>query len=274
MMNQAAQSAEFNKSLSQSRSYRSKGLEDVWNKAREPVVSTPQPQTVDVDAARKGPSSPHYIGDSSAVHPPSMLPAQQTPSHMAAQHYQMAQNPNQSPIRQSSMQASLRDSGYPAQPGLQRAPSNLGPSHGQQSPSQQASQFNFSSMAQQQAWGGPPNQPQASPSLSKIPTPQFSPSLQANPQQIPSPVHSNHPGQSPHQPQQIHPSQLHQPSPGQQMLSSGLQGGMPNYQTMGPTRQLYGNPGQQYLQQVTQAGGIPGWATSQPQSTQGGWSTY
>ena len=279
IMTQAAQSAEFNKSLSQSRSFRGKGLEDMWHKNREPAVSTPQAQTVDpigATTSSKPLSSPHYAGEApSSV----MLPNQQSHSP-----YGLSQNPNHSPIhRQNSLQTSLRDSSqYPAPPNLQRASPGLSVSHGQPSPGHQSNPYNYSSsLNQQQVWGGPPPQPHVSPALSRMSAQQFSPSLQ-NPsgQQIPSPVQSHHPSQSPHPPQQIHPSQMHhQPPASGQVFPSGvpgIQGGLPSYQGMGGSRPMYpaSQSQQQYMQQVTQAGGIQGWPASQPQSTQGAWSTY
>jgi Chromatin remodelling complex Rsc7/Swp82 subunit len=300
IMSQAAQTAEFNKSLNRSRSYRSKGLEEIWNKPREPAVSTPQSQAAEPvaggTAASQPYTSPRFAGSEiTSTHPPSLLPQQQshhpTPTHMNAPSYTLPQNPIQSPIRrQNSMQASMRDPNqYQPQQGLHRSSSSVSLGHGQQTPGHQQNHYGYpSSSHQQQIWGGPPPQPQASPGLNRMQTPQFSPSLQSQQaQQMASPVQSHHASQSPHPPQQMHPSQMlhHQSSAGnlsgQQLYGSGLpgmQGGQPGYPTMGGGRQMYpgGQNQQQYMQQQSQQsqhGGMQGWpAVSQGQ--QGGWSTY
>lgn len=299
IMNQAAQSAEFNKSLTRSRSYRSKGLEDFWSKPREPPATTPQPEApepvIGGTATSQPYSSPRFAGgDVPSNHPTSLLaqqPHHPAPTHMSAPPYPLSQNPVQSPVqRQSSIQPSMQDPGqYPSQQGGHRTSANASLSHGQQTPTHQQTPYGFSSSSHhQQLWGGPPPQPQISPNLNRTHTPQFSPPLQNPPgQQMPSPVQSHHHSQSPHPPQQLHPSQiLHHPAsagnlPSQQMYTSGLQGmqgGQPGYQGMGGTRQMYpsGQTQQQYLQhqsQQSQPGSMQGWpAVSQGQ--QGGWSTY
>jgi Chromatin remodelling complex Rsc7/Swp82 subunit len=301
IMNQAAQAAEFNKSLNRSRSYRSKGLQEFWNKPREPAATTPQTQSAEpvaTDTAASQPyASPRFAGsDIPSNHPPSLVPQQShhpTPTHMNAPSYALPQNSIQSPIRRlNSMQASMRDpSQYQSQQGLHRASPNVSLGHGHQTPSHQPSPFGYPSSSHQQQpplWGGPPPQPQASPGLSRMHTPQFSPPIQnTQGQQMPSPVQSHHPSQSPHPPQQMHPSQIlqHHSSassmPGQQSYGSGLpgmQGGQPGYQGMGGARQMYpgGQNPPQYMQQHSQQphpGGMQGWpAVSQGQ--QGGWSGY
>jgi Chromatin remodelling complex Rsc7/Swp82 subunit len=298
ILNQAAQSAEFNKTLNRSRSYRGKGLEDYWNKPREPTATTPQPQAAEPVAGGTATSqpytSPRFAGSDTPSHQPSLLPQQShhpTVSHMNAPSYNLPQNAIQSPIhRQNSIQGSMRDpSQYAPQQGLHRSSSNASLGHGQQAPSHQQNPYGYpSSSHQQQMWGGPPPQPQASPSMNRIHTPQFSPSLQnSQGQQMPSPVQSHHAGQSPHPPQQMHPSQMlhHQSStgslPGQQMYASGLpgmQGGQPGYQAIGGSRQMYpgGQTQQQYMQQQSQhgqPGGMQGWPAV-TQGQQGGWSGY
>jgi Chromatin remodelling complex Rsc7/Swp82 subunit len=300
IMNQAAQTVELNKSLNRSRSYRSKGLEEFWNKPREPSVTTPQPQASEPVAGGVASSqpytSPRFAGsDGPSNHGSSLLPQQSshhpTPTHMNAPSYGLPQNPIQSPVhRQNNIQASLRDpSQYQPQQSLHRSSSNVSLGHGQQTPSHQQSSYSYpSSSQQQQIWGGPPPQHQASPGLNRMHAPQFSPSLQNPPgQQIPSPVQSHHPSQSPHPPPQMHPSQMlhHQSSagnlPSQQIYGGGLpgmQGGQPSYQAMGGSRQMYpgGQNQQQYMQQQSQQGqpgAMPGWPAV-TQGQQGGWSSY
>ena len=300
IMNQAAQTAEFNKSLNRSRGFRSKGLEDHWNKPREPAILTPQSQAAEPVAgstvASQPYTSPRFGGsDIISTHPPNLLPQQQshhpTPPHMNASSYTLPQNPSQSPIhRQNSMQASMRDpSQYQPQQNLHRSSSSASLGHGQQTPSHQQSPYGYpSSSHQQQIWGGPPPQPQASPVLNRMHTSQYSPSLQSQQaQQMPSPVQSHHASQSPHPPQQIHPSQmLHQQSgtsnlSSQHMYGGGLpamQGSQPGYPVIGAGRQMYpgGQNQQQYMPQQSQQsqhGGMQGWPAV-TQGQQGGWSTY
>ncbi|KAF7504877.1 hypothetical protein GJ744_001675 [Endocarpon pusillum] len=299
IMSQAAQSAEFNKSVNRLRVYRSKGLEDFWNKPRELIATTPQPQAAEAVAGSTTASQPYTsprfsTSDVPSSHPPSLMPQQShhpTPSLTNASSYSLQQNAGQSPVhRQSSLQASMRESNqYQQPPGLHRSSSNVSLPHGQQTSGHQQNPYGYpSSSHQQQMWGGPPPQPQASPGLNRLHNPQYSPSLQ-NPQgqQMSSPVQSHHASQSPHPPHQMHPSQTihHQSStaslPGQQMYATGLpgiQGGQPGYQSMGGARQMYpGGPNQQqYMQQQnqqSQTSGMQGWpAVTQGQG--GGWSSY
>ncbi len=298
IMNQAAQTAEFNKSLNRSRSYRSKGLEDYWNKPREPAATIPQPQSAEPvaggTAASQPYTSPRFAGrEVPSNQPPSLLPQQShhpTPTHMSAPSYPLPQSSIQSPIhRQNNVQAMRDQHQYQPRQALHRSSSNVSLSHGQQTSNHQQNPYGYpSSSHQSQMWGGPPPQPQASPGLNRIQTPQFSSNLH-NPQgqQMPSPVQSHHASQSPLPPQQMHPSQMlhHQSStgslPGPQMYTSGLpgmQGGQPGYQAIAGTRQMYpaGQTPQQYMQQQSQqgqAGEMQGWPAV-TQGQQGAWSGY
>jgi Chromatin remodelling complex Rsc7/Swp82 subunit len=274
MMNQAAQTAEFNKSLNITRGYRTKALEDFWHKPREPATTTPQAPAAETSAgtATSQPyTSPRFSGsDIPSSHAPGVLPQQShhsMPSHMNAPPYNLPQNTAQSPIhRRNSIQASMRDSNqYQPQPGIHRSSSNISLSHSQQTPTHQQSPYGYSpSSHQQQMWGAPPPQPQASPRLNRLHTPQYSPSLQtAQGQQMPSPVQAHHAAnQSPHSQQQMHPTQQmlhhHQSTTGtQQMYTAGLPGmqaAQPTYPTMASSRQMYPAPPnqQQYIQQQQQ----------------------
>ena len=259
IMNHAAQTADFNKSLNQSRSYRGKGLDEHWSRPREPTAapatapvppsqqSTTEPAPAATATSQSAYTSPRFAASSntSQVHAPPLLPQQSshhpTPPLPAPPAQPTLNNPAygtpqaqmHSPAhRQNSLQSSMRDPNQYQPQGLQRPSSSASLSQEQQTssgPSHNPYAYPTSSH-QQHVWGAPPPQPHASPAMNRMQTPQFSPSLtHASGQQMPSPVQTHHQSSSPHPPQQMHPSQMlpqHTAGagslPGQQVYNNAL----------------------------------------------------
>lgn len=271
ILNQAQHTAEFSRVLNQQRGYRSKALEDHWNRPREVPVSTPQHQpagqTDSSAAVTQSLQSPQLA--SSGMMNPSQQPvmSHHQPQMMAPQAYSQQphqQNPMaQSPIR--GMPQSIR----PDQ--LHHRSSNI--SLGSTSSGGQPSSYGYPPQAQQM-WGGPPPQPQQSPlSASHHGIPQYS--TQVHHQQP-------HQSQSPHHP----PPQLHhQQSSGSMAGGMGYTGmpggGMPGAGYSMGARGMYpiSQGQQQFMPQASaaqQPGGMQGWTGPPPpqQSPHGGWSGY
>lgn len=304
ILNQATHTAEFNKILTSQRNYRQKGLDDFFSKQRDPPASTAQSQPGQIEATTsvaqplQSPrlSTAGVLGSTPAQ--PNMMPqAQMMPSQAGFQPPTMHQ---QATVAQSPIRAMP-----PVRPDLmhQRTNPALAPQVGPYGfPSQQ--------QHQQQVWGQPPPQPQASP-LSSNPQgiPQYPSQLQQQQpgsqpqqpqhQQSPSPLTHNlqhqHPSQSPRN--QVRPSvpqmpqsfAMHHPQTPQQqsMASMGFPGGTNPYPGMAG-RGLYPSQhapaGQQFMPGTPQQPGMgmgmnpamPGWPGQpmQPGHPQPGWSTY
>lgn len=261
ILNQAQQTADFNKALTQQRAARTKYMEDVWSKSRESpiahaqphgVVSTDQNQTGTSQASPQPASTGFYSTDS--------------PSSMSAQHRALPQTYPQ----QSHQQSPLGHSP------LRSVPGSIRPEHMHQrsighssSPGSSLHGGNPYGISHQSHMWPPPPQPLQSPLSHAQPThhalPQYSPHAQQH---------------SPHQ-QPSHQGSLHQT--GSQLPGTSLQyqGGLSNMGSSGyPSsagRSLYqvGAGSQQYIHPSTSSSqpSLQGWAPPQ-QNTHGsqGWA--
>ena len=288
IMNQAAHTAEFNKTVNQQRGFRHSMLEDYWHKPHDAPVTTPQSQPVEtVPAAVKQSASPRFTSDiapsQSALqhqHRDASVPQMNPPAF----HHQ--QSLTHSPLRQSSIQPNqLRDPSQFQHPShLARSSSGLAMSQTPQlHPYQNFQQHNPLHQGQQM-WGNPPPQPQQSPVMNRMHTPHFSPSL--GHQQVghsSSPVPGQHqPSPSPHPPQ-MQPPQLinHQSSTGSmhgQQMYAGTQVMQPQagFAGMGQ-RPMYpmggqGQSGGHFMPQ--QQPGMSGWPSGGQGQQQAGWPGY
>ncbi|KAF2496050.1 hypothetical protein BU16DRAFT_365211 [Lophium mytilinum] len=259
ILNQAAQTAEFNKQLGAQRSNRERYLNDYWKRPHEGPIDSPHRQgTVDGDGipqVSQAVASPHMSSSVTAVgagqhnmvaHTPQSQSQMMTPQSYSQQPH--PQNPMvQSPIR--AMHQPLRpDQMHHRSPSIGMGPgAHSQPGYG---------------YSQGQMW--PPGQPQPSPL-----------SQHHNMQQYAQ--QSQHPQQSPlHAPPQLHHSQ-----------SSGSMHGTPmqQYATMGqmggqgyPMGRNPYNPSpspQQFMHQSTaaQQPGMQGWAPAPP-GPQQGWQAF
>lgn len=269
IMNQAAHTADVNKTINQQRIIRSRGLEEHWTKKRETPASTPkQPSGEPSPAEHQSLQSPSMTSSSmpnpgqptTYPHQPAqvMSPTYSHPTHHTSN--PLIQSPvRQQPIRSDSIHG--RSTGLPY--GQSGAPQ--GSPYGYQQPSN--------------LWGQPPPQPHQSPLTLHPGLPQYSPS---------SHQHPLHPSPSSHQPPQLQHSQSSSSMHGSGMGYSGMSGmGPTSYSSTGSQRSMYPQPGQpphQYMQQTTagQQAGMQGWAPAppppppqQPGQNQGqGWPGY
>jgi hypothetical protein len=276
IMNQAAQTAEFNKQLEQQRKSRKEYLDNYWARPHEPPAQVQRPGTAEGDAVPQV---------TQAVQSP-RIPTS-NPTAAASQYGMAAGTPQRA--GQPMPPQSYRPQAHPQNA---MAPSPMAPQHTPMRPDQ---------MHRRPPSMGMPSQgiPQGMPSSGMLPTvahaqnpghgyapphmwqqapPQPSPlSQQHNMQQYgqrapqPSPI----PQQSP-----IHASpQLHHAQ------SSGSMHGTPvqQYQTMGTIDPGYSAMGQnpyqpspsphQFMSTAAQQPGMPGWAPG-AQAPQQGWQTY
>jgi hypothetical protein len=254
ILNQAQQTADFNRNLGLQRVNRSQYIDDLWRRTHEPPASSAQqPGESDITAssaqALHSPQMPTAGG-----HQPMIAHQQQAHPQMIQQPYAQQAHPQntiaQSPVRSMHQQI----------PGQQMHP-HRSPSMPQHNP--QAAYGGYQNP--NQMW---PTQPQPSP-LS---------------QQHPSMQYTQHmPSQSPHQQSPLHaPPQLHQSTPtgslhGTPMNYPGM-GGMsqPGYQNV--PRPMYppSQSPQHYVQQstATTQPGMQGWAPGPQQQhgqPPGGW---
>lgn len=270
IMNQATQTAEFNKVVNQQRAHRGKFLDDFWSKPREIAVSTSPPQPS--EPVSQPMTSPQQLASSNMMGggPPGMLAHTPSQPMMAPQAYSQQQHqPNplaQSPIR--GIQPSVRPNQM-----HHRSP-NLPLTGGSNQPSP------YGYPQPQQMWGQPPAQPQPSPLSSHHGISQYSPQVQQPP---------SHHAQSPHHP----PPQLHHQPGGsvsmhgatmgyQGMAGMAGMGSAAGYPNMG-SRGMYQpppNPSSQHFMPQSSGGGQPGmsgWAPP-PQPGQAGgqpsWGGY
>jgi hypothetical protein len=278
ILNQAAQTAEFNKHLEQQRKHRKDYLDNYWTRPHEPPAQAPRPTTAEGD------NVPQV---SQAVHSPHMPSA--NAAGTAGQYGMVAGTP-------SRPSQAMGGQSYRPQPHPQSTmvPSPMAPQHTPMRPDQMHRRPPSMTMT-------PQGMPQGMPSTGMLPSvPGQSPGhgyppphmwAQGPPQ--PSPLSQQHtipqyaqrpPQQSPH-PQQspMHASpQLHH------VQSSGSVHGTPvqQYQTMGAMDPGYSAMGQnpyqpnpsphQYMHHQSSAAqqpGMPGWAPG-PQASQQGWQTY
>lgn len=276
IINQAAQTAEFNKQLEQQRKSRKEYLDNYWARPHEPPAQAPRPTTAEGDAAQQNPQavqSPHIPSTNAAVtagqygmtagtpqrqnqpmaaqsyrpqaHTQStMVPSPMTPQHTTLRSDQMHRRPPSMPLPQQGL-----PQGLPPQSMLPNVAHGQTPGHGYAPP---------------HMWAQGP--PQPSPLSQQHNMQQYA---QRAPQQSP------HPQQSP-----MHASpQLHHPQ------STGSMHGTPvqQYQTMGAMSDagypaMGQNPYQpspsphQFIHQSTaaQQPGMPGWAPG-GQAPQQGW---
>ncbi|RAK78221.1 putative nuclear localization protein [Aspergillus fijiensis CBS 313.89] len=283
ILNQASHTADFNKVLTQQRSYRQKGLEDFYSKQREiPASAAPsQPGLLDATPAASQPmQSPQMpsTGAISQAQPPQAMLPHQPPMISSQPGFQSATAHQQPPVAQSPARGVSA-----ARPELMHQRSNPGLPAGTPQP---PGPYGYPSQPQQM-WGQPPPQPQPSPISAAGPQgvamPQF-PS-QIHPQQSPSPLaHSlpqQHASQSPRNqarpsaPPMPQPFPMHPQTPQQQQMAAmpfpGVTAvqypGIPAARAIYPSTQ--GPAGQQYMAGAPQqpgmamgmspGGAMPGW---------------
>ncbi|MBE7180735.1 MAG: hypothetical protein INR71_05930, partial [Terriglobus roseus] len=235
ILSHAAQSAEFNKSLTPQRAARGKYMEEIWNKPHDSPIQG-QRQSIEGDnipapgsQSLQSPHLSHTSGLQNTSQAPLISHQQQAgqPQMMTPHTYQQQSLPQssmvaQSPVRQSSMHHPQMSAQQQQQP--QRSPSMSLP-HAQQN-----AYGNY--QTQHGMW--PPPQPQPSPGSA----PQYGQYMGA-PQQSPH-------MQTRHSPMAQHPGQAHTPQLHHQ-ASSGMSGFPGMHQGMYP-----GGPGQQQQQQQQQ----------------------
>lgn len=296
IMNQASHTVDFSKILNQQRNYRSKGLEDQWNKPHEIPSSSPQPAQQ---------SAPGQVDTTSTINQ-----SLQSPRLTAGQQQNvMTQPPTMMTPQQGFAQPSHQQTPVGHSP-LRGMPQGMRPEHLQHRSSMSMSSAGSSQPSpypyahNTQAWGQPPPQPQPQPSplssAQSINMPQYPP--QMHPQQTPSPrLHSapsTHPSQSPrhqHRPQPT--QQLHaQPQTHQNLAATAYPGvtttGYPNmaaaramYPSMQSAQQQFMPAPQQQAMPVglgmATSAGLPGWPSTaggplqpgQSPAQQGNWPT-
>ncbi|GIK02827.1 hypothetical protein Aspvir_006889 [Aspergillus viridinutans] len=312
ILNHASHTADFNKILSNQRSFRQKGLEEFYSRQREvpETADLSQPGQLDATASVSQPlQSPQMAstGLISSTQPQAILP-NQAPMMTGQAAFQPPTGHQQGPIAQSPIQP------MPAvRPNLMHQRSNPALSGGTPQPT---GPYGYPAQ-QQQMWGQPPPPPQQSPMSAGGPQgagmPQYAAQMHAA-QQSPSPMaHAvqgqHHPSQSPrmqHRPsvgQMQQAYQLHHPQASQQqaMASMGYPGGAASPYAVAAARGMYpstqgpggqpfmaGNPQQAGLAMgMNPAGAMPGWPSTpggpmqpgHPQPGQGGtplggWSGY
>ncbi|KAL4796358.1 chromatin remodelling complex Rsc7/Swp82 subunit-domain-containing protein [Aspergillus venezuelensis] len=295
ILNQATHTTDFNKILTSQRNFRQKGLDEFYAKQREAPVTAAQSQPEGSTSAAQPLQSPRLSTTgvlSSTPAQPNMMPqAPMVPSQAGFQ----------PPLHQ---QPSVAQSPIRAMPPVGR-PELM---HQRSNPALAPQAYGYASQ-QQQMWGQPPPQPQASP-LPSNPQgiPQYPSQMHQQPgsqpqqpqhQQSPSPLAHNlsqqHPSQSPRNqvrssvPQMPQNFAMHHPQTPQQqsMASMGFPAGSGPYPTMA-ARSMYpsqhGPAGQPFMQGTPQQPGVgmgmnptmPGWPGQpmQPGHPQPGWSTY
>lgn len=274
ILNQASQTADYNKSLGQQRKDRKQYLDDIWARPHEPPPPTEHPGTTDannVPQAVQATHSPHMTSAIASVgvgqyglpaqtpqrpgqavgapgyrpqpHPQSMVPSPMTQQHTPMRPDQMHRRPPSMNLPQGMNAAAMAQAGM--LPNVGQTPGHGYPAQHmwQQAPPQPSP---LSQQHNMQAYARPPQQ-------------------------------SQHPQQSPmHASPQLHHTQ-----------SSGSMHGTPvqQYQTMNamadPNFSMGQNPYQpspsphQYMQHQSTAAqqpGMPGWAPNQ--TAQQGWPTY
>ncbi|KAA8652062.1 hypothetical protein EYZ11_009587 [Aspergillus tanneri] len=314
ILNQASQTADFNKLLSSQRNYRRKGLEDFYATQRDNSQSAAQtqPGQLDSTSAVSQPLQSPQISSSGVMNstqPQQPMLSHQAPMMASQQGFQPPAVHHQQAVGQSPIRAMP-----PVRPELMHQRSNPALSAGTPQPQ---GPYGFSPQPQQM-WGQPPPQPQPSPLPASGPQgvamPQYPPQLQAQQQQSPSPLahplpQQQHPSQSPrnqprpsmHQMPQNFPIH-HQQTPQQQpMASMGFPGNTAApYSSMTAARGMFpstqGPGGQPFMAGTPQqpgmamgmnaSGAIPGWSPTpgapmqpgHPQPGQSGaplgWSGY
>ncbi|KAF2842284.1 hypothetical protein M501DRAFT_916113, partial [Patellaria atrata CBS 101060] len=269
-LGQAAQTAEFNRSLAQQRMNRSKFLDDYWKRPHEsPVTALQQPPAVEGEnlapATTQGLQSPQVSNTTAtpipsapqnlSPHPP-QASSQITATHAYTQQ-QHAQNiMAQSPVRPMHQQPIRPDQMHHRSPVL-----NMGTASGHGQPGSYGYPPN-------QMW--PPQHTQPSPLSQTHNIPQYA----QHPQQ-----HSPHPQQSPlHAPPQLHHAQSSGSMHGPGMVYPSMSGmGASGYPTMNRHPYQQSPTPQQFLHQssAAQQPGMQGWAPGPlGQGPQQNWQGY
>ncbi|PGH14155.1 hypothetical protein AJ80_06022 [Polytolypa hystricis UAMH7299] len=254
IMNHATQAAEFSKILNQQRSYRSKGIEDHWNKQRDVPVSSPQSQPLGALESGAVVTQSLQSPQMTAGQQQNVLAQQQQQQPMMTPQVTYSQPAHQqAPVAQSPLRG-VSQAMRPDQ--LHHRSSNMSMSS---TGSTQASPYQYS-QPQQQLWGQPPPQPHPSPlsASHSAAMSQYNPQLHAQ-HQSPSPHISHH--TPPHHPSHSPRHQNARPPPSQSQLQTpqGLAGTVPGYpgvttsaySSMAAARGMYpttqATPGQQYI---------------------------
>jgi hypothetical protein len=281
ILNQAAQTVEFNKQLEQQRKNRKEYLDSYWSRQHEPPVQVNRPGTAEsagdnVPQVSQAVQSPRMPSSNTAVAAGQYNMMAQTPQRpnqgMVPQSYRQQPHP-QNPMIQSPLaqqHTPLRSDQMHRRPPSMAMPQGMVPQG-----------MNPAGMLPNVAHGQAPSHGYAPPHLWSQGPPQPSPlSQQHNMQQYVqrSAQQSPHPQQSPmHASPQLHHTQ-----------SSGSMHGTPvqQYQTMGTMDPGYSAMGQnpyqpspspqQFMHHQSTAGqqaGMPGWAPG-AQAPQQGWQSY
>lgn len=267
LLNQAAQTAEFNKTLGQQRSSRGKYLDDYWKRPHDsPITPTQRPVTAgaaDPPPATQTLRSPQQASAAGIMGSgqQGLAPLQQqgTAQMMTPQSYSQpphAHNPlAQSPIR--SMHQSIR----PEQLHHRASSMSVGSAAGHAQPASYGYPTN-------QMW--PPHQPQPSPLAQTHHAMQYG---QHGQQHSPLPQQSPH-----HAPPQLHHSQSSGSLHGTPMMAYQGMGGMAaaGYPNMGRNPYQPSLTPQQFMQQSapTQQPGMQGWAPGPLAHGQQGWQGF
>lgn len=275
ILNQAAQTAEYNKQVEQQRKGRKDYLNDVWARPHEPPVQAERPGTAEGDhlpQVTQAIQSPR-LPSTNVTMPGNQygMPAQtpQRPGQVMPQSYRpqsLPQNnmvpspmaPQHTPLRPDQMHRRPPSIGMPQGMSTGMGPAGMLP--GVQNPSH--------GYPPSHMWQGPP---QPSPLSQQHNMQQYA---QRPPQQSPLPQ------QSPmHASPQLHHAQssvsMHGTSQ-QQYQTMGAMGGDPGYQAMGQHPYQPSPSPHQFMQHQSAAAqqpGMPGWAPPQTPQQQG-WQSY
>jgi hypothetical protein len=278
ILNQAAQTVEFNKQLEQQRKNRKEFLNDVWNRPHEPPAQIPRPATAEGESLPPGTQaiqSPHIPSANVSVaggQPGMMTRTSQTPGQpMGGQGYRPQPMPQNTmvPSPRAPAHTPLRaDQMYRRPPSMNMPPQGMPPTG-----------MRPGVMPQGGAHGQSPGHAYVPPNMWPQGPPQPSPlSQQHNMQYAQHPAQpSPHPQQSPiHASPQLHHAQssgsMHG-TPVQQYQTMNPMGD-PGYSTMGQSPYQPSPSPHQFMHQSTaaQQPGMPGWAPGQAQ--QQSWQPY
>lgn len=273
ILNQANQTAEFNKVVEQQRKNRKEYLDKIWTRPHEPTVQPNRPGTAEGEAVPQA----SQAAQSPRVSAHAALPGNHQYSGMVTQTPQRTmQNMGAQPYRQQSLpqnsmiQSPMAQQHNQLRPEMHRRPPSIGMpqsmSPSVMSPGMLPSVQNPShGYPQSHMWQGPP---QPSPLSQQHNMQQYA---QRPPQQSPLPQ------QSPmHASPQLHhvqnSSSMHA-APMQQYQTMGTMGDT-GYPVMSQTPYQPSPSPHQFMQHQSTAGqqpGMPGWA---PPQTQQGWQSY
>ncbi|KAF1956067.1 hypothetical protein CC80DRAFT_68277 [Byssothecium circinans] len=273
ILNQAAQTAEFNKQLEQQRKNRKQYLDDYWARPHEPPAPAERPGTADatnVPQVSQAMQSPRVTSTNAAISAGQYSMAAQTPQRQGQagppQPYRQQSHP-QNPMVQSPM-AQQHTPMQPSQ--MHRRPPSMGMPQGM-TPTGMAQGGMLPTVGQSPNHGYPPQH------MWQQGPPQPSPlSQQHNMQQYARPPQqSPHPQQSPmHASPQLHHVQSSGSMHGTPVQQYSTMAAMsdPNYQPMGQNPYQPSPSPHQFMQHQSTAAqqpGMPGWAPGQ--TSQQGW---